>query len=380
MLRNNEIESMLKEGYTRKFALYYLETLEKEKSMTCFNQDFVRWAHSHGFFAESAYCYNLNSNNVDDYLSDYDFYKAWPLDDWTRIWINDKLTLKLLLANTRYDSFMPMYYYYTSSHGLKSLIDNDNDSNLESFIKTLRNVGEFACKPCNGSTSLGFFKMSYQKGNIIVGNRNLKESQLADFLKEHKNYLFTEYIRPSKQFERISQSIHTLRIVTINTDGDNPKIVGGYFRMPNSNNGEANYSVLNGRDTEKYNIFVEIDIETGRYFNAKKTYINRIENIVRHPESNEPLTGTIDNFIELKNTILEIARRFCTLEYLGFDIGITDSGFKCMEINSLPGHKYMQIFKPFKKCPPIADFFNRKLYEIEMLTEKEKRARCQIIR
>lgn len=375
------LELMLRDGYTQKYAEYYLRTLQKEESMACFNTDYVRWAHNHGFFAESAYCYGLNESNYKKYLSDYDFYKAWPLDNWTRIWINDKLTLKYLLANTEYNHFMPKYYYYTSPNGLRSLIDCEGRrSSTQDFINTLKEVGVYACKPCNGSTSVGFFKISYNQGVFVAQGKTLLESEIDQFLHEYPNYLFTEYLVPSDSFLRYGKQIHTLRLVTINKSGNDPIIVGGYFRLPCNNNCDANYVVLGEDEFEQFNLFVDIDVETGHYFNAKKTYINRIENVLLHPETNEKLDGYIDDFITLKETVLGIAKRFCTLEYLGFDIGITNNGFKCMEINSLPGCKYMQIFKPFGDNPIINNFFRDKILNINQLSRNQKLSRNKIVR
>ena len=58
-------------------------------------------------------------------------------------------------------------------------------------------------------------------------------------------------------------------------------------------------------------------------------------------------SGRIENYDLLKETILDIAKRFRCIEYMGFDVGIIDNDFKIMEINSHLGIKYMQIFTPF---------------------------------
>ena len=73
--------------------------------------------------AESVAAYGLRENKIADYLSDYDYYRIWPLNSWNRIWINDKLTLKYMLADTEYSDFMPKYYYYMTPKGLKKLLD-----------------------------------------------------------------------------------------------------------------------------------------------------------------------------------------------------------------------------------------------------------------
>lgn len=359
---------------------WYSATIKKENEEKCFDRAYLEWAHANSFYAESACSYNLTLENISDYLSDYDYLKVWPLNGWTRIWVNDKLTLKYMLANTEYDKLMPKYYYYSMPQGLRSLVGNPyKDATDESFIRLLSEIGDFACKPCNGTTAIGFVRLSYCDGVFSLNHQTVTEEDVLEFVHTHPNYVFTEYIRPSSDFEHYSPLIHPLRLVTLNENGTS-RIIGGYLRLPCENTGEANYTVLDGTDTGKFNIFAGVNFDSGEYGNAQKTFINRIEPCAIHPDTGVEITGRIDNYEELKRTVLSIANRFNTLEWLGFDIGVTDKGFKCMEINSHPGIKYMQIFKPLLSDGSLRDYLFRKLREIGQLTELEMKARYSIPR
>lgn len=380
-MKFTRIDDLLKEGWTRKFANRYVNTIMAERKESCFDQEYVEWAHAHGFWAESACSYGLNDRNVNDYLSDYDYYKIWPLNGWTRIWVNDKLTLKYMLANSLYGDFMPKYYYYSTPSGLRALVDNPyQGGKVEEFLQLLTEVKEYACKPCNGTTSIGFVKMAYENGVFLINEKEVSKEEVAEFIVTHPNYLFTEYIYPSKQFCKYGNQIHTMRIVTLNDRGNEPQIAGGYLRLPNKNNGEANYSVLNGTDTTKFNLFVELDFQKGEFGNPKKTYVNRVEDTKCHPDTNEVIGGVIPNYDSLKQAILGVAQRFNTLEWLGFDIGVTDNGFKCMEINTHPGIKYMQIFRSLYTDDYTREYFLRKVFEIDSLPEEAKQKRNFILR
>lgn len=344
-----ELEQLLEVGFSRKFATFYLDLAKAEYSNSQYEEEYVRWAHQKGFLAESAYAYGLNEDNYKQYLSDYDYYRIWPLNSWSRIWVNDKLTLKLMLSNPELDGFMPKYYYYSTNGTLKPLEDTPyySEDVFDDFLSLLCDVGEFACKPCNGSTSVGFVRISTEGGSYYINGDNVKRESIVEFVKNNPNYLFTEYIRPSKEFAVFSPKIHTLRVVVINKDGFNPKIVGGYLRLPNEGSGEANYTILDGHNNDNYNIFCEVDFSTGWYGNAKCVFCNHIKDTEIHPDTKVQIEGIINNYAQLKSMIEFVSRKFSNLEYLGFDIGITDNGFKCMEINTHPGIKYMQIFEPF---------------------------------
>lgn len=74
-LKSTKMIDLLADGVSRKFASYYLEHAEAETHNSVYDQQYVKWAHEHGFLAESAYAYGLNEDNLEDYLSDYDYYK-----------------------------------------------------------------------------------------------------------------------------------------------------------------------------------------------------------------------------------------------------------------------------------------------------------------
>ena len=371
---------LLGDGWTEKMFKWYQVTIEQENKLGCFDQDYLEWAHANGFYAESACSYNLTPDHIEDYLSDYNYLKVWPLNSWTRIWVNDKLTLKYMLANTEFDKFMPEYYYYSTPQGLKSLIDNPyKEASNENFIRLLTEKESFACKPCNGTTAIGFVKLSYKNGEFFQNKEIVSKEKIVDFVHKHPNYVFTEYLKPSKEFAQYSKLIHTLRIVTLNANGI-ARIAGGYLRLPTAETGEANYLVLNDNGTEKYNFLVNIDLDKGVYDGGKRIFINRTESCIKHPDSGEIIKGIISNYEALKETILSIANRFNTLEWLGFDIGVTDKGFKCMEINTHPGIKYMQILRPFLIDDFLKEYFSRKIWEVDKLTDVEKQVRFKIVR
>ena len=380
---SEDLNALLSEGFTRKYAEEYLNQAKREFSNSVFDKEYIKWCHQRGFLAESASVYDINEENIHEYLSDYNLSKLWPINNWTRIWINDKLTLKYMLSNTRYDSFMPRYYYYSSDEGLRKLLDapdQNKKADADDFLKTLIEKGEFACKPCNGSTSLGFIRLSYENGGIYANGEMIEKRKLEHFIDLHRNYLFTEYIRPNDQFAKYSNHIHTLRVVVLNTEGFNPEIIGGYLRIPHKESGEANYIILDDKNIDQYNIMLDIDFTTGQFGNGKKVYCFKKEDISFHPDTEEKLEGKIEDIKTLRETILGISCRFNMLEWIGFDIGVTDNGFKCMEINSHSGIKYMQIYHPLLINPRIREFFEKKLQRIHSLSKEEIMKRNSIPR
>lgn len=380
-IMDNRLENMLRDGFTKKFASYYLDLLDKENSSDLYSKNLVEDSHSKGFLAECMSVYNFKDNDITDYLSDSDYYKVWSLNGWTRVWINDKLTLKYMLANSEFSNVMPEYYYYSTNEGLRALIDNPNkDQTFEGFCELLKIKKVFACKPCNGTASEGFYKIEFDGENYLINNSVCSKEELNHFILTHPNYVFTEYLCPEKSMAKINSQIHTLRLVTLNKDGVNPIIAGGYLRFGLDGSGAVNYIHTDDNGKDSFNLFSEVDISVGTFGNTLAVYSDHIEKIDFHPDSKEKLMGNIPFWSEITNTVISICKRFFGVEWMGFDIGITDDGIKIMEINSHPGIKYMQIFKPMLKDPILKDYFEEKLKKIDEIDENSKRIRNNILR
>ena len=320
-----ELEVLLKDGFSKKFAQFYLNGCKQEENSPIYDPVYREWCHSHGFFCEHASIYGLSEENIGDYLSDYDFYKVWPLNGWQRIWINDKLTLKLMLPSSEFGGIMPKYYYYSTAQGLRPICENmSSDVSLDGFCSLLRNVGELACKPNNGTMAKGFFLLAYRDEQYSINSNVCQIDGIGDFIKAHPNYIFTEFIRPGMGFEKISKLIHTCRVNVMNPTGCMPEIFSAYMRFAESENKTANYFSFDGSSNKDFHVQTDIDLKTGALCDARLFYPDRTERIDKHPISGASLQINIPEWDRLCKIIIAIANKFNLVEYMGFDIGITD--------------------------------------------------------
>jgi hypothetical protein len=365
-MKTEEIEKLTTDGFTERFAKLYLAHLEKEKKNGLFEESFINWAHERGFFAETAKLCGLTEDNYHNYMSDYDYYKIWPFNNWTKLWVDDKLTLKQITADPQLEGFLPEYYYYSYEGQLFPQKEQPicTEHPEQDFLALLREKKEFACKPCNGTRARGFFRLAYEDGKYFINRNEATEEEIIQFTKQYSNYIFTEYLRPSREMAVFGDTIHTLRVVVINEGGRNPQIIGGYFRLPNAKAGEINYIECEEKNDDNYNIFCDFDFEKGVIGRATKTFSDHIEEIEVHPDTGAKIQGTkVTGYEQLLERIHYLCCKMSTLEYIGFDLGVTDDGIKCMEINTFPGTEYMQVFHPFYENETVKNFFEKKLKE-----------------
>ncbi len=85
-----------------------------------------------------------------------------------------------------------------------------------------------------------------------------------------------------------------------------------------------------------------IDIETGVIARPGLSYADDDYHII-HPVSHKIVVGTqIPNFQDIRETLVENAKKFPDFRYLGWDIAVTDNGFTIIEVNTSPDPRLSQ--------------------------------------
>ena len=354
-MNNLTLDNLISAGFHSKRAELYLKGLENERKSGYFDEEYMNWAHAHGFKAWTLKLYGAEiGDNLDDYLSDYEYNRLFPLNGWERIWVNDKLTLKMILNGTRFESVMPRYYYYATERGLIALSDNSFGSSYDDFVQCLIQVGKFACKTNNGSMALGFFTLEHKSGYFYFNDKQITEAELIDIVATHPNYLYTEYLLPDTFWSTYSPKVHTFRINIINEKGETPFVYASHLRLPSSKCGTSNRA--NYETAEAANLYVQINLETGCMQNATMCYRDHFEKIDTHPDTGAPLNVYAEGYKECEKMALEISRMLPNLKWLGFDLAITSQGVKLMEINTHGNHAIDQIGAPTMRNKRVAEW------------------------
>ena len=133
-----------------------------------------------------------------------------------------------------------------------------------------------------------------------------------------------------------------------------PKIVVSYIEF-----GRKSMGVVEGY----YGINCLVDQETGWFSGGKIDIDREILEVKYHPDTNYLLEGIIPHWNMVTEKIIEISRYFPQLIYMGFDVVITDDGFKIIEINSLQGIMMIQYFYPLLKSDLTKEFFTSLIEE-----------------
>ena len=322
-----------------------------------------RWAYKHGFLSYRLEQYGITRENYTNFISDYDYRYLRHINNKYRVWLEDKISVKYICS--AHNEFFPEYYYHISvRNGEKRVIPlmdcpKEFGGNFEDIFGLVKKVGVLACKPQRGSQGDGFYKFSYENGKYYLNHKEATKEDVRRALdNEEDQYLITEYIQMHDDLKKIYDgSVNTLRIIVFKKDGKTPVIGNAYMRLGSSKTGAVDNMGAGG-------MFVQVDIDTGRFHSAKMITDNTILPVTHHPDTGALIEGYLPNWDKVQQGVYDLCYDMPQLEYLGFDVAITQDGIKLPEINRAPGYPKIEKFTPLTN-----DYL---LYKLEQKIKKHK--------
>lgn len=303
------------------------------------------WAYRHGFLSYRIPQYGITKENHLDYISDFEYKWLRHINGRYRVLFEDKITIKYIVSD--FKECFPEYYYHIKTDNDGNVIipmmdcPNKYGRDFEDIFTLAEEKGVLALKPDEGSHGDGFYKLAYEDGQYYLNFDKVEKEDVLAILKNPENqYLVTEYINNHPQFKEIYDgAVNTIRMIVYKMDGKTPEIGNAYMRFGSKATGAVDNMGAGG-------MFVQVDIDTGRYGNAKIITHNSIQDCPYHPDSGVLIEGTIPHWEQIKQTILDIAESIQQMEYFGFDIAVTEDGIKFPEINRFPDYPKIEQLSP----------------------------------
>lgn len=341
-------------GMDYRWAGMFVKKLKDDEIAFNASDDVKKWAMERGFFPGRVELYGLTDDNYTDYIPDFQYFMLHPMNNHFLKWL-DKTTLKYVLNSNGCEDTMPEYYLYIENEkcgkAYTYLMDCPNDiPKDENFLwNLLQQKKILIMKPNSGSSGgVGVVKMELRGDDVYENNKLINRSRFEEIKDGMSNYIITEYVHQHHELAEVwPDSECTLRVIMIKNPRNNQFMPAtwscavSYARFGTSKNGGASNLSSGG-------VGVGFDFETGRYNDFAiryKKYTNDGKwKITKHPDTQYKWEGKILpnwNFVHKK--ILEICNHISSLDYLGFDIIITENGMKLCEINSHPAMDYEQV-------------------------------------
>jgi Sugar-transfer associated ATP-grasp len=306
-----------------------------------------------GFFSTSYRLYELDKNQRDQYVTDFRRYVVAPLINREfRFLLSNKIAFHSLLRS------FPQYQVEligTVEDG-KLLNEKFVPMSAEDFWDRLQEKGRLVIKPVRGSAGRDVVVIAGDGNAILVGPDRCSLEELVDRIGRLGDSVIEEFVNQHRTLAVFfPKTTNTLRVLTLrDVDTGEPFIAAAVLRIGT----ERSRPVDNW---EKGGLSAPVDLITGELGTAARLdpIGRRLARYEKHPESGAPIAGVFLPFwTEVREGVLEVCRAVPFLRYIGWDIIITEDGFKILEGNNHSGVNSIQTHGPLLVNPAVRRFYN----------------------
>ena len=264
----------------------------------------------------------LSSKNKKKYLSILNPRKYYIL-------ARNKYLTHLYLENHNIRKADLFCYYNPNNRSHHRTVAYDYNSVLE-ILKT-KNVEQCILKPVESSHGDGVWlinKVEYTKNECRLHRFDGAIIGLSELLSKEP-LIFESYIEQTEQFKRFNpSSVNTIRFITTLYPGGDARLIAAFLKI-----GKGGACIDNAGSGG--NIMAEVDPYTGQILAVTQfDGWRKTKPITHHFDTGELLEGvTINNWNDIKETVLQYQQSNPFLKAIGWDIAITDNGPVVIEIN-----------------------------------------------
>lgn len=285
-----------------------------------------------GFIADQIVIYDLNRKNRKEYLSEFDWYKSRYINGKYNFLLNNKIVCSDLFKS---DLYVPKIYCYKEKN---KLFSNNNIKYFEDIIKLLKKEKKLIFKPiCKGKGN-DIYKIEYTNSKFYLNSDETEQNDIINLFKRKDNWFVSEYINQAKYLNDIFKyTSNTIRLITV--------------RNPNSNKCEVLFAVqrigvknsIPVDNGSQGGLVAKIDLKTGQLSEAKSIQNTKV--FVNHPDSNARIKGVkIPNWDKIKDKYVKTMNKYPYLQFVAWDILVTDDGDVLIEANTSSGVNIIQIW------------------------------------
>ncbi len=356
-IKNKVVKKTGKKGIRQYMQLLWLNAVMDDlKNTKNISLKTKIWAWKRGFLSFRVHQYGLTEENYKNYLSDYDYHWLNRINGVYTSFINDKTSFRYSLR--QFKDHLPEYYFLIfKEYGktkILSLLDYEKQDHQylgnESIIELLKEKKELAFKPSAGLHGDGFYKLEFNNDEFFINGKKVTEDELITHIHSQNSfYIITDYLHMHPELAKIyPNSVNTLRLMVLNNSLNEPIIAQSYMRIGSSKTNFTDNVAFGG-------IVAKVDLLDGKYYGAERLLDHFYEPCKVHPDTGVEIEGYIPEWGKINEVVLNIAKSIPELDYLGFDVVVSDKGIKILEINI-----HQDLHKVAEYTDVINEFFNEK--------------------
>lgn len=315
------------------------------------------WLYRNGFTSSRGVMYDLNDENVDDYLDDINTqrvnlsYRKWNEADL----LKNKRRFHKEFSETHPEHIPDLEGVVVNGE----LTDSQTGDPLDGGDLARRIQSQsLIAKPTFGVDGKHIHQIDGENDKLYLNGSEITLPELVDRITSLKDAVITEFVDQAEYAEQINpEASNTLRVLTmIDPETDEPFIAAAAHRFGTASTGYVDNWSSGG-------LSADVDIQTGRLGTASwsQKETGSFTRLKKHPDTGAPISGVhIPSWNDIKSGILDIAGAYGDrLKNVGWDVIVTDNegSFKIIEGNAAPGIHLIQTHGPLLIDERIERFY-----------------------
>ncbi len=305
----------------------------------------------HGFLSCSAALYGCTGHDVRDYVSDYTMFRAASLNGPYAGLITGKLTFEATMH--RYLS-VPRSLAFIDGGRVTPLLPDARVDSVPAMVTYAREHDGIVLKPVYGSEGKGIMVLRVRRDGSHLNGTKVRASDLETLIATLHGYLASEFILQAAYARGLFEATtNTVRVVTmVDRLTQEPFVPIAVHRIGTQKSSPVDNWARGG-------LSAPIDLETGTIGAAASPKpAGGVAWHSCHPDTGSQIAGIgIPHWPMVMQKLQQTIRSMPYLEYVGWDVVVTDSGFVVLEGNTMPGMNSLQVHRPLLTDPRVRRFF-----------------------
>ena len=304
---------------------------------------------SGGYLTDQYAIYDFKNNDKREYLSEFDWYRSRWINEPFDQMLNNKIICTEVLQQYVY---VPKLLAMKNKRRMVSLEKDRADEYLscDDIHELLKAHGSLFMKPLAAGKGKGVYRLEFTDGSIAIDGALTSKEDFDVFLEKEDGWFLSETVRQHAFLDSIyDKTTNTIRFITLrDPESGNFKVFFAVQRIGTS----ATIPVDNG---SRGGLVSQISLETGELSEARS--LHSLDVHINHPDSGAPIKGAvIPNWGKIKEEMLDLARKFPFMNFIAWDILLTERGICIIEANTSSGVNIIQLWGA-QKNGELGDFY-----------------------
>ncbi len=292
---------------------------------------------SKGFSINEYYWFNFAENDYKEYISEFERLESREINGDYKIALDDKILFEEIVG--QYVN-VPQNYALIKDGIISGLHGNGIDNN--NYIEFLFEAKKTVLKWLSRGGGEGTYVIFCENDRIYVNNKLRDEEYIENLFAREGSALLCEYITQSDFAESLyPNTTNTLRIVCAKKRGEaKAEFIIAVQRVGCDDSIPVDNLSSGG-------IVVSVNGETGELGTGYATHGRKDRIMVpfeSHPDTGEPFVGkVIPNWHQLVTEIVDLTNKLPYLNFVAWDILLTNDGYSIIEGNASSGCGLFQV-------------------------------------